>query len=132
MRKTDKKLSFLKMFSAANILPLVLQSDCKGFGSVRQSVAITSHTLEDMSNDVNSIHFRSSRNFCAKYTPKRKVKQLNNERKIPRKAGKPFLKLLQSKRNSISSLNDSSAEYNLSLWKMLSCVMFLVIKVTFV
>ena len=51
------------MFSATIILSLVLQSDSKYFGSVRRSLANTLHTLEDMINDVNSIHFQSSRNF---------------------------------------------------------------------
>ena len=51
------------MFSATTILCLVLQSDSKDFGCFRQSLAPTLHTLEDMSKDVNSIHFQSSRNF---------------------------------------------------------------------
>ena len=62
------------MFSAANTLSPVLQSDCKDFRSVQRSVANTLHTLEDMNNDVNSIHFQLSRNFCAKYMQKSEVR----------------------------------------------------------
>ena len=51
------------MFSATVILSQVLQSDSKDFGLVRRSLAKTLHTLECMSNDVNSIHFQSRTNF---------------------------------------------------------------------
>ena len=51
------------MFSAKIILSLVLKSDSKDFGLVRRSLAKTLHTLKYMSNDVNSIHFQSWRNF---------------------------------------------------------------------
>ena len=62
------------MFSAVNTLSVVLQSDCKDFASVRRFVAKTLHTLEDMSNDVNNIHFQSLRNICANYTKKGEVR----------------------------------------------------------
>ena len=58
------------MCSATNSLHLVLQSNCKDFGFVWRSVANALHILEDMSNDVNIIHFRSARNFFARYTQK--------------------------------------------------------------
>ena len=62
------------MFSAVNTLSLVLQNDCKDFGSVWRSVAKTLHTLEDMSNDVNNIHFQLLRNLCTKHTQKGEVR----------------------------------------------------------
>ena len=62
------------MFSAVNTLSLVLQSDCKDFASVRRFVAKTLHILEDMSNDVNNIHFQSLRNICTNYTKKGEVR----------------------------------------------------------
>ena len=62
------------MFSAANSLSLVLQSDCKNFGFVWRSAASSLHILEDISNDVNIFHFRSSRNYFAKFTQKGEVR----------------------------------------------------------
>ena len=62
------------MFLAANTLPLVLQSDCKDFGSVQWSVAKTLHPLEGTGNDVNNIHFQSLKNFWAKYKQKGEVR----------------------------------------------------------
>ena len=55
------------MFSATIILSLVYKSDSEDFGFVRRSLAKTLHTLEDTSNDVNIIHFQSSRNFWKMY-----------------------------------------------------------------
>ena len=51
-------------------------------------------------------------------SPRRKVKlgNLTIKAKFQVKVAKPFLKFLQVKRNFISSLGDSSAEYNLILW----------------
>ena len=80
------------MFSAANTLSLVLQSDCKDFGSIQLPVAKTLHTLEDMSNDVRNIHVQCLRNFCAKSTQKGEVTWLNNEKKIPQKGGAAIFK----------------------------------------
>ena len=51
------------MFSARYTSFPILQGDCKEFGSVRKSLSNTWNTLEDMNNDVNSIHFQISRNF---------------------------------------------------------------------
>ena len=68
-----------------------------------------------MSNDVNNIHFQSSKTFAQSTRKKVKLDNLTIKEKFHKKAVEPFLKLLQGKRSSISSLSDSSAEYNLSL-----------------
>ena len=53
--------------------------------------------------------------FAQSTRKKVKLDNLTIKEKFHKKAVELFLKLLQCKRNSISSLSDSSAEYNLSL-----------------
>ena len=76
------------MFLAANTLPLVLQSDCKDFGSVQWSVAKTLHPLEGTGNDVNIIHFQSLKTFGQSTSKKVKLDNL----KIPQKSGGAIFK----------------------------------------
>ena len=80
------------MFSAVNTLSLVLQSDCKDFASVRRFVAKTLHTLEDMSNDVNNIHFQSLRNIAQITRKKVKLDNLTKKEKFHKKASGAIFK----------------------------------------
>ena len=85
------------------------RSVCKG---CKERYGIITEKLDKIISQSTQARENFAQNTCKKV----KLDNLKIKEKFHEKAMKPFLKLLQGKRNSTSSLSDSSAEYNLSLW----------------